>query len=42
MADWGHLHTWFSRMLFLMSYVFGNSGAYGPDSRPEVTGGKRV
>lgn len=40
MAHWGHLHTWFSRMLFLMSDVFGNSGAYSPDSRPEMAGGK--
>lgn len=37
MARWGCLHTWFSRMLFLMSDVFGNSGAY---SLPEVAGGK--
>lgn len=40
MARWGHLHTWFNRMLFLLSDVFGNSGAYSPDSRPEVAGGK--
>lgn len=33
MADWGHLHTWFSRMLFLMFSVTLEPMALTPDQK---------